>query len=98
MPKKLCFQDNNYMTVINEIRRLGPINFEIRTYVSGGSLLDALTSTFCANTFSITTRPPTARWPRFEQSRDLVRAILRYKNFVPDHNPGADESKYLDSS
>ena len=53
--QETLFQDTNHMTMINEIRRLAPINFENSTYVSGGSLLDALTSAFCANTFNITT-------------------------------------------
>ena len=84
------------MTVINEIRRLAPPNVDAR-YVSGGSLIDALTGNFWCNRFSEMTRPPVANWPPFERSRGLVLMILRNKEWVPQRWPGTDESKYLDA-
>ena len=94
--EEFVFKDNDYMTVIDEIRRLAPPDFEDGLYDSGGSLINAIVSTFCANTFDSTTRPPTARWPPFGRSRELVLAILRDKHLTPDCPPGADERRYLD--
>ena len=90
------FKDKDYMTVIDEIRRLAPPVFEDVVYDFGGSLINAVVSTFCANTFDQSTRPPTVRWPAFERSRELVLAILRNKHLTPDCPPGSDERRYLD--
>ena len=56
--KEINFQDNRVMAVINEIRRLAPSNFEDETYISGGSLIDALVSALCTDLFSDSTWPP----------------------------------------
>ena len=90
------FKDKDYMSVVDEIRRLAPPDFENGLYDFGGSRINAIVSTFCANTFDNTTRPPTARWPAFERSRELVLAILRDKDLIPDCSPGAHERRYLD--
>ena len=84
-------------TITDEIRRLAPINCEEIRYISGGTLLDALTSTLCVNSFSATTRPPTTRSAGFEQSREVVRSILQNKTLPPRYFPSADEVKYIDS-
>ena len=90
------FKDKDYMTVIDEIRRLAPPDFEDVGYDFGGSLINAVVSIYCANTFDQSTRPPTVRWPAFERSRELVLEILRNKHLTPDCPPGTDERRYLD--
>ena len=95
--QKLLLEGYQYETMADEIRRLAPTNFEDVRYVSGGSLLDALTSTLCIDSFYNRTRPPFAQFARFEQSREVVRAILRTKTPVPPYSSIADEILYLES-
>ena len=89
--------DNNYKTITDEIRRLAPTNCEEIRYVSGGSMLDALTSTLCVNSFSTTARPPVAYSAGFEESREVVRSILQNKPLPSPYFPSADEVKYIDA-
>lgn len=85
----------DYMAVINEIRRLAPPNIEDSPYVSGGSLTDAFVSTICANSFSDTMRPPLASLPQFEESRGLVLAAVQHKDLVPPNLEGTNSTRYI---
>ena len=85
----------DYMAVIDEIRRLAPPNIEDSPYVTGGSLMDAFVRTICANSFSDTIRPPFASMPQFEESRELVLAAIQHKDLVPPNLEGPNATRYI---
>ena len=87
----------NYGSVVDEIRRFAPRNIEQSPYIAGGSLIDAFCTILCNNSFSNTARPPRPDYPQFEESRGFLLAILQDKDRISAYTTGTDASKYLDS-
>lgn len=85
------------VSVVDVTRKLSPPNIERSAYVSRGSLFDAFISTVCANTFSHTYQQPRTDFPRFEETRKVVLAVLKDPGLVPKFLLGSDALKYLGS-
>lgn len=85
----------NFTSLVDEIQRLAPPNIGNRSYISGGSLIDAFVSAICANSFSKAMRPPFASLPEFEKSRQLVLAALHDRDLLPTYLEDINASKYM---
>lgn len=90
---------NHVDTSIFEIQRLAPHDILRRSYLGGGSLLDAFCHSICADVFADRYLPPRKDLPQFEQSKEFLSAILQpAKDRIPDTSLGTEANKFLVAS
>ena len=81
--------------VFDQMRSLAPPRIEDDVYISGGSLIDAFVRTFCGNVFDDSIWPRRNDFPQFQESREMVLALLQNKDLIPRYFYGDEVSKYL---
>ncbi|CAF9941440.1 MAG: hypothetical protein ALECFALPRED_009142 [Alectoria fallacina] len=83
-------------SMVAEIQRLAPNGILSGSYVGGGSLLAAYCATICSNHFGDTYLPVDQDMPHFQQSKDVLFAILEpTKQRDLNFSPGTDTEKWL---
>lgn len=82
--------------LIAEIQRLAPHDVLQGSYIGSCSLFTAFCNTICANEFSDRYVPHHEYLPDFQQSLDILSAIVQPgMKEVPDYRPGTHADKFL---
>lgn len=90
-------EESKYMwDLIADIQRIAPHGTLQDSYTGGGSLLTAYCNTICANHFSETMLPPAKLTPHYQESLDILSAILQPgERRAPDYSPDTQVEIFL---